>query len=233
MRVFILVVFLAVTATPCFAVTWATEWTQILNNMQLLQQTRNQIEGLYNDAAMIRNQVESLKSIASYRGSWGDIDQVLLQIESIRQQNEAVWNNVQGVYNRTKGLYPEIARRNDYGQALQTLNDPVVAAADGAIAVTADQKARMLKEDEAVRGLLQKSDDAVGQTQALQTMNQLMAQLITQMQELRALNAWQLAQKSAEVKKQAELENKEQKDMQEVFHEYNGPKSTQVLSEGF
>jgi len=219
--------------SPCWAANWATEWTQILNNIQLLNQTKNQIEGLYNDAEMIRNQIESLKSIASYKGNWNDLNQILLQIESIRQRNEAAWNSVQGAYRRARELFPEIDKEQDYKKSLETLNAPVLSAADGAIAITEDQEARTAKEQEAVRNLLQKSDEAVGQTQALQTMNQLMAELIRQMQELRALNEWQLAQKSAEAKKTIELENKEQKDMQEVFHDYEGASSQFSLKEGF
>ena len=233
MRLFFVILLWFAMTSSCFGFTWATEWTQIMNNIQLLMQTKNQIDGLYNDAVMIRNQVESLKSIASYKGNWNDINQMLLQIESIRQRNEAVWNDVQGAYNRAKELYPDIAKQNDYGQAVAVLNAPVLAAADGAVQITTDQQARMAQEQDAVRSLLQKSDDAVGETQALQTMNQLMAQLIRQMQELRALNEWQLAQKSAEAKKQAELENKQQKDMESVFHEATTTNSTQLLSDGF
>ncbi len=232
-RLLLGIVFMVTATSPCGAVTWATEWTQILNNIQLLEQTKHQIDGLYNDAVMIRNQVEALKSIASYKGSWGDVDQILVQIEAVRQRNTSVWNNVQSAYNQVRELYPDIAAKEDYGLAVKTLNNPVLAAADGGFQVTVDQGPRMAVEDQVVRNLLEKSDNAVGQTQALQTMNQLMGQLINQMQELRALNEWQLAQKSAEARKQAELENKEQKDMEAVFHVYAGSSSTTVLNAGF
>ncbi|MFH0754234.1 MAG: hypothetical protein V2A70_06690 [Candidatus Omnitrophota bacterium] len=218
LRLLIAGIILCCSVVPARAVWWATEWTQIMNNLELILQNYNTIKGLYNDAIMIKNQVEGLKSVASYNGNWGDLDHILLQIESIKNRNQAVFNDVQGMYNRTKAQYPELAKLNDYGRAVNSLNGPIIASADGAIQVTADQKMRMDKEQEAVRSLLQKSDEAVGETQAIQTMNQLMAQLIKQMQELRALNEWQLAQKSAEAKKQAELENKEQADLEEVFH---------------
>lgn len=233
MRYILGICFFWMIATPAPAANWATEWTQILNNIQLINQTKNQIEGLYNDAEMIRNQIESLKSIASYQGTWEDLNRILGQIEGIRQRNESVWNDVQGAYRRAQELFPGIDKEQDYAKAMKAVNDPVLTAADGAVTISQDREAQRVREEEAVRTLLQKSDAAVGQTQTLQTMNQLMAELIRQMQDLRALNEWQLAQMSALARKQAEMENKEQQDMQAVFHEYKGTESSWTVKDGF
>ena len=231
-RLLISGMFLFFFTTPARAVWWATEWTQVLNNLELALQNINTVKGLYNDAIMIKNQVESLKSIASYKGDWQNIDSILAQIESARQRAEAVYNQVQGTYQRAREMYPELKKSGTEGQVLDSVNDMATSATEGAMEAADIQKKAMDQERAAVQGMLQKSDDAQGQTQAIQATNKLIAELIAQMQQLRELTNYQIAQTNAMIKKN-DYEKKVHDDVEAVFHPYGGEKSNFVFDKGF
>ena len=58
----------------------ATEHTQILNNVELIINGERQLQSLLNEAQMIENQIEQLKSIATYPVT------VFVQLDGLRAQ---------------------------------------------------------------------------------------------------------------------------------------------------
>jgi len=109
----------------------------------------------------------------------------------------------------------------------------VITISSGAIQSANERIERERREDAAVKELLRKSDEAVGQTQTLQVMNKLLAQLIEQMQTIREQNDWVRLQMASESIKRAEAENKAIKDADAIFHASKSPESTFKLNRDF
>jgi P-type conjugative transfer protein TrbJ len=181
---------------PVWAVTWATEWTQVLNNMQLAQQTVNEVKSLENELQMIRNQVESLKSIASYGGSWGDVDSLLNNVTSVMNRSQAVSNTIQERYQSTRERIARLSGTFDVQGVQGETALQAMATADDVMSTIDQQDRSITEQQQVIKQIIAKSDAAVGQTQAIQALNKLVEQLSYKIDLLYDITSKQVAMQS-------------------------------------
>ena len=75
----------------------ATEHTQLLNNIELITENLRQLQSLYNEAEMIKNQVEELNSVATYQNNLSGIDTLRNELTDITNQGTTLSNQTQGI----------------------------------------------------------------------------------------------------------------------------------------
>ena len=181
-KIILLVVFVCFAFTPRAEAVFALESTQILNNMELIINAEQQLQGLLQQAQMIENQIEQLKSIATYPVT------VLVQIDSLRSQlfslvNEGISlsNQIQNQLNSMKAEAEDIASRPNLDDRFNL----VLQGSDSVIQVTLNRinesRQSYQIQENTLQSLLAKSDAAVGQTQTLQALNHIAAQNSTQL----------------------------------------------------
>jgi len=175
--------------TVCFFISrsmaqdYATEHTQILNNVELIVNAERQLQSLLNQAQMIENQIEQLKSIATEPVT------VLVQLDGMRAQlfdliNEGInlSGQIQNQLDQMKQEAQDIATRPNFDDRINV----VVQGSDSVIQATLDRIGKSRQSYQAqeteLQGLVAKSQSAVGQTQTLQVLNQVAAANVTQMQ---------------------------------------------------
>jgi type IV secretion system protein TrbJ len=161
----------------------ATEHTQILNNVELIINGERQLQSLLNEAQMIENQIEQLKSIATEPVTiMVQLDGMRAQLFDLVNQGISLSGQIANQLNDMKLEAEDIASRPHFDDRINL----VVQGSDSVINATISRigqsrQSYQIQETE-LQGLLAKSNAAVGQTQALQVLNQVAAQNVTQMQ---------------------------------------------------
>lgn len=197
----------------------ATEHTQILNNIELITENLRQLQSLLNQIEMIKNQVEGLKSVATYQNSFSDTDSLrntlinlINQGISLSDQTESILTNMQQQANNLMTTGTMVDQENALGQGTMNI-------VQNALNRVKEQRQSYQQEMDAVNTLMAQNNQAVGQTQALQTLNQLTAQTIPQMQLTRELLSEQISVQAAIVTK----ENQEKQDMDDKLDQIIHP----------
>jgi P-type conjugative transfer protein TrbJ len=204
---------LVLTASPALAaaaVGPATEWTQLLNNMQLLeqsgqgaQQLANQSKQLLNEAEMIMNQLDQYRAMLQNLERlpdeiWGDAAEDLQRLQQIVQQGEGIAFSMGGLDDILKQRFPsfeEFAEGIEEGQSFSDLyagwSDTNRDTISGTLAQAGLQYDQFQSEQGTLRQLQAQSETAVGQMQALQVGHSIASEQVGQLQKLRGLVAQQ------------------------------------------
>lgn len=204
---------LVLTASPALAaaaVGPATEWTQLLNNMQLLeqsgqgaQQLANQSKQLLNEAEMIMNQLDQYRAMLQNLEKlpdeiWGDATGDLQRLQQIVQQGEGIAFSMGGLDDILKQRFPsfeEFAQGIEEGQSFSDLyaswSDTNRDTISGTLAQAGLQYEQFQSEQGTLRQLQAQSETAVGQMQALQVGHSIASEQVGQLQKLRGLVAQQ------------------------------------------
>ncbi|MAN77417.1 MAG: P-type conjugative transfer protein TrbJ [Rhizobiales bacterium] len=188
----------------------ATEWTQLLNNVQLVDLAGSNIEQVGQNAQQIANQLTQIQNqIDQYRtmlqnleklpdNIWGDAVADLNRLQQLVAQGEGIAFSMGGLDDVLKQRFPsfdEFAHGLSEGQDFseqyadwsQTNRDTIAGTLAGA-GLTADQ---LQTETQTMAQLQRQSETAVGQMQALQVGHSIASQQVEQMQKLRGLVAQQ------------------------------------------
>ncbi len=160
----------------------ATEHTQILNNVELVVNAERQLQSLLNQAQMIENQIEELKSVATYPNAWGNVDLQRSQLFSLVSQGITIASQIQTQLTQMQQQAQNILSSG----SLSDQQAATVQASMNVIQITLGRinasRQTYQTQENAMQDLLAKNNSSVGQTQALQTLNQIQAQNVTQMQ---------------------------------------------------
>lgn len=165
----------------------ATEHTQILNNIELITENLRQLQSLENQLEMIKNQVEGLKSVANYQNNFTDVDTMRNQLTSITSQGTMLSNQTQGILAQMQQEINNLPSNGTMADRESSLDQSTMNILQNSLNRVTQERQNYQQETEALNTLLAKSEQAVGQTQALQTSNELAAQAIQQMQSTREL----------------------------------------------
>jgi P-type conjugative transfer protein TrbJ len=175
----------------------ATEHTQILNNIELITENLRQLQSLYNQVEMIKNQVEELKSVATYQNGFGDA-------AALRDALTHIINEGMTLSDRTETLLTAMQQQAGNMTANGTMLDEQMSLGRGTMNIVhnaldrvKEQRTSYQREMDGVGALMAKNNQSVGQTQALQTLNELTAQIIPQMQLTRELLSEQISMQAA------------------------------------
>ena len=170
-----------------YALDIATEHTQLLNNIELITENLRQLQSLYNQIEMIKNQVEELKSVATYQNNFSDVDVLRNNLTSITNQGTALSNQTQAILTQMQQEINNLPVNGTMVDRESALDQSTMSILQNSINRVTQERQNYQQETDAVNALIAKNDQSVGQTQALQTSNEIAAQSIAQMQSTREL----------------------------------------------
>ena len=189
----------------------ATEWTQLLNNGELVslvgqsgEQIQNQLTQISQLAEQIQNQLKiyenMLQNIAQLPGHvWGQVEDDLNQLRDIVGQGQGIafsMGNADDLlqqrfksYSDFKTELPGNETFSSTYAAWSDTNRDTIAGSLRAASLTANQ---FDNEEDTMTSLRTMSETADGQMKALQVGHEIAAQQVAQMQKLRGLVAQQM-----------------------------------------
>lgn len=182
----------------------ATEWTQIMNNIQLVQQYAKQIQQYKAQLDSLANEARNLASLPlSLVQQYQSIYQ---QYAQTVQQLRGVMNDVSNLRDRFQQLYPDLTRGNYTFDQLTALTRQWEQSGreniEDALAGGAQVLATMQGTANSLQQLGQASQSATGALQAMQAGNQINMMLG---QELMKLNAQTAMFQQAALQEQARV----------------------------
>lgn len=189
----------------------ATEFTQLLNNGELVsmvsqsgQQIENQITQIDQLAEQIQNQLNIYQNMLQNTAQlpshvWGEVEGDLDKLRSIVQQGQGIafsMGNADDLLKQRFQSYADLQSNLPSGQSLSTTyqswsdtNRDTIASTLNAASLTSDQFDR---EEDTMSQLRTMSQSADGQMKALQVGHEIAAQQVAQMQKLRGLVSQQM-----------------------------------------
>lgn len=162
----------------------ATEVTQILNNIEMINQTAQQVK-------MVEIQLQ--QALTNPNTPWSQTVQALTTLRDAVQQGQAIGYSLASVENSFKNTYRGYGQTsgnllNDFIRWNTTTRDSISGALRAAGA-TVDQ---VKSESDMIDRLRMMGQSAQGQMQAAQVGNAISIEMIQQLRQLRQLNAAQM-----------------------------------------
>lgn len=189
----------------------ATEWTQVLNNGELValveksgEQIQNQLTQISQLAQQIETQLNIYQNLLQNTATlpshmWGQVESDLNQLRSIVDQGQSIafsMGNADDVlqqrFQRYAILKTNLPSNETFSSSYQTWSDTnrdTIASTLSAASLTADH---FDSEETTMSSLRSMSETADGQMKALQVGHQIAAQQVAQMQKLRGLVSQQM-----------------------------------------
>lgn len=189
----------------------ATEWTQLLNNGELVslvgqsaEQVNNQITQITQLAEQIQNQLKIYSNLLQNTAQlpahiWGQVANDLNKLQSVVAEGQGIafsMGNIDDVLKQRfksfadfKTNLPNGATFSQTYQSWSTTNRDTIAGTLKAANLTADQ---FSTEETTMSQLRNLSESADGQMKALQVGHQIATQQVAQMQKLRGLVSQQM-----------------------------------------
>ena len=189
----------------------ATEWTQVLNNGELValvgksgEQIQNQLTQINQLAEQIETQLNIYKNLLQNTATlpghmWGQVQNDLDQLRSIVDQGQGIafsMGNADDVLKARFKSYADLKTNLPSNESFSTTyqswsdtNRDTIAGALNAASLTAKQ---FDSEEDTMESLRSMSQTADGQMKALQVGHQIAAQQVAQMQKLRGLVSQQM-----------------------------------------
>ena len=189
----------------------ATEWTQLLNNGELIslvgqsgEQIRNQITQVTQLAEQIQNQLRIYENMLQNTARlpnhiWGQVEGDLSRLRNIVDQGQGIafsMGNADDVLHQRLKSYADLKTNLPEGdtfsstyQTWSNTNRDTIASSLKAANLTADQ---FDSEEDTMSSLRTLSEGADGQMKALQVGHEIAAQQVAQMQKLRGLISQQM-----------------------------------------
>lgn len=184
----------------------ATEWTQLLNNAELVslvgksaEQVNNQIKQISQLSEQIQNQLNIYRNLLQNTARlpdhiWGEVESDLNRLQSIVRQGQGIAFSMgnaddllrqrfQSFTDFRSGLADGETFSSSY-QAWSTTNRDTIAAT---LAVAGLTSAQFSTEEATMESLRSMSESADGQMKALQIGHQIASQQVAQFQKLRGL----------------------------------------------
>jgi P-type conjugative transfer protein TrbJ len=190
----------------------ATEWTQLLNNAELVglagqsaEQIQNQVTQIGQLAAQIQNQLRIYENMLQNTQLlpdhvWGQAEADLRRLQQLVEQGDGIafsMANVDNVLKQRFQSFSEFATGlrdgtsfSDSYQSWSDTNRGTIAATLKAAGLTSEQ---FSSEEATMSQIRTMSESAVGQMQALQVGHDIAAQQVAQAQKLRGLVSQQVA----------------------------------------
>lgn len=189
----------------------ATEWTQLLNNAELIsltgqsaEQIQNQLMQITQLAEQIQNQIRiyenMLQNTLQLPGHiWSQVEGDLMRLQNLVNQGEGIafaMGNIDDVLKQRFQSFAEfetgLANGENFSSSYRTWSDTnreTIAATLRAAGLTAEQFG---SEESTMSQLRSMSESSVGQMQALQVGHKIAEQQVAQTQKLRGLVSQQV-----------------------------------------
>ncbi|MET3900874.1 P-type conjugative transfer protein TrbJ [Devosia sp. UYZn731] len=189
----------------------ATEWTQLLNNAELVglagqsaEQIQNQVTQIGQLAEQIQNQLRIYENMLQNSRLlpdhvWGQVEADLTRLQQLQEQGDGIafsMGNLDNVLKQRFQSFAEfetgLANGTSFSTSYQSWSDTnreTIAATLRAAGLTSEQ---FSSEEGTMSQLRTLSESAVGQMQALQVGHDIAAQQVAQAQKLRGLMSQQV-----------------------------------------
>ena len=198
-KIAIVMILLVVCVTEVLAYDLATESTQVINMIQLILTAARELESLSNQQTQIQNQIVGLQAVANYQNQFGAINANSGQISILINTGINNSNQMETLLNQMQQAAQALLNSGTTTQETIQLGQGTMQIVQNSLTAVQTQRQDYQQEQAIVNSLLDKSNNAVGQTQALQTLNQLVAQLIQQQQLTRELLSQQITLQAASI----------------------------------
>jgi len=202
-------------ATAGSATGAATEWTQLLNNGELVslvgqsgEQIKNQITQINHLAEQIQNQLKIYENMLQNTARlpthiWGQVEHDLNELRDIVDQGQGIafsMGNADDILQQRFKSYADFKTNLPGNETFSSIygtwsntNRETIAGALRAASLTADQ---FDHEEDAMTSLRTMSETADGQLKALQVGHEIAVQQVAQLQKLRGLISQQITMMS-------------------------------------
>lgn len=223
MRLFLFTLFFSVILSASVqSFDFATEHTQILNNLELITENMRQLQGLYNQLTMIKNQVEELKAVANYKNSLGAIDALRNELTDITRQGEVLSKETDGILAQL-GPWQNNPPHNEsvWSSHHEAINRPLWQIVQNTVGRVKQIRQLYAGQIASANLLMALNNQAVGQTQALQTSNELSAQNLVQTQSTQELLSEQTLLKASLMAAQLQKEKEDLRRGKEIDAKLN------------
>lgn len=171
----------------------ATEFTQILNNIELIGQTINQAEMMVNQMQMIQHQLEQLKSIETFsKGEWRNAQTELEKLSKTIWKSKDIVTTAAMLEKHFKQSYPGYVYSEKFDDNYRQWTTETLDVIRSSLLNANISTSSLQSEYETMAVIQDLSNSAIGQTQAIQAGNMIASEMIIQLQELRMLLASQI-----------------------------------------
>jgi type IV secretion system protein TrbJ len=226
----LLVLALIVRSNPsiCSSYPYASEMTQLLNNLELLHQALQQAQELSNQLKMLENMAQNLKNIPDQ--VWTPASQHLQSLMSVVKQGQSLAfsssNISEEFQHKFKGFVQAESFQTDYKTWSNTVRDSLRTSLSAANL----QSQQFTSEEQVLSALRSMSQSAEGRMQALQVGTQISVEQVAQLQKLRGLMMAQIqAQNTYMAGEQQQKDNV--KAAEENFYKYSDPRAGKTYKE--
>jgi P-type conjugative transfer protein TrbJ len=191
----------------------ATEVTQILNNIQLLQ-------SVYHQAEMVKAQLKNMEGFGNME--WGRAQDSLASLTKVVSQGQSLsyaLGNAEAVF---KQKYPGYTAHGggDFAKQYEDWSQTTLSSIRGALSSAGLQSEQFASEEEAMRSIRSMSARSSSTVQAVQAGVMVAAQQVEQLQKLRQLQMAQIQAQGAFLAKEQGQQDKEKEISDKHFRRY-------------
>jgi type IV secretion system protein TrbJ len=198
---------------------YATEFTQILNHVELIQQYLQQVQMVQNDLQRYALMLQNSQALSNQ--TFGPVTQDLQQLAQIVQGGNALAYSMANLDATFRNRFPGYAQAwspnafyPNYAQWSQTSLDTTYSTLEG----MGLQGQQLQNEQSILAALRQQAQTPVGQMEAIQVGNEISEQQVEQLMKLRELMILDLQSKQAYQAEQIQKEQAETGAQQQFFN---------------
>lgn len=223
----------------------ATEWTQLLNNSELVglvgqsaEQIQNQVTQITQLAEQIQNQIRIYENMLQNTAqlpayTWGQVESDLGRLQGIVNQGQGIafsMGNIDDVLKQRFQSYAdfksELPDGQDFSSAWQSWSDTNRDTIGGTLKAANLTAEQFSTEEATMRQLRSMSESSDGQMKALQVGHQIAAQQVAQTQKLRGLVSQQMTMMGTWYQSEQAKEDLAQARREEFFKRTESPSTS-------
>lgn len=208
-------------AWPVVCVNCGTEWTQIANQIQLVQQYSEQIRQTINQVKMIDDQIKNSKRLVD--GNWGNAFEQINKLNELARQGQSIAYSASDLTSEMNKRYKgyehwqkEISTQ-DFDEHYKQLSTSMGDSAGSALRVANGIYQQREEDDRILRQIQNRSTNANGRLEAIQAGNELSGQVIRQLQKMESLLSAQIQLTSTFVQAENEKEQLQKAQMSQFM----------------
>lgn len=149
----------------------------------------NQATQIHNQIQMLANAIKNTGKLSQYQ--WNDITQLIVRLDAITQQGQALSYATSNVDKQFQQKYPDYTNSfphpNHYPQTIKNWNATTLDTLRGSLNAVATSANSFQADQELFRQFEQQGKNTQGRLQALQLLSEISVQQVNQMQALKRL----------------------------------------------
>lgn len=223
----------------------ATEWTQLLNNSELVglvgqsaEQIQNQVTQITQLAEQIQNQIRIYENMLQNTAQlpahiWGQVESDLGKLQGVVNHGQGIafsMGNIDDVLKQRFQSYDdfktELSNGQDFSSTFQSWSDTNRDTIGGTLKAANLTAEQFSTEEATMRQLRTMSESSDGQMKALQVGHQIAAQQVAQTQKLRGLVAQQMTMMGTWYQSEQAKEDLAQARREEFFKRTESPSTS-------